>query len=50
MRPNGLPTAGEGADEAELYEHGLRFLDRFIEEAEAREFPVRHRLEAQSIV
>ena len=40
----------EGADEAELYEHALGFFDRFIVEAEARDLPVPHRLEAQSIV
>ena len=46
----GYEPPREGANEAELYEHALGFLDRFIEEAEARELPVRHRLEAQSIV
>ena len=39
-----------GADEAELYEHALDFLDRFIEEAAARGLPLRHRLDAQSLV
>ena len=38
------------ADEAALYEHALGFLDRFIEEAKARELTVRHRLDAQSLV
>ena len=46
----GYEPPREGANEAELYEHALGFLDRFIEEAEARDLPVRHRLEAQSIV
>ena len=38
------------ADEAAVYEHALRFLDRFIEEARARGLSVRHRLDAQSLV
>ena len=46
----GYPPPRKDADEAELYEHALGFLDRFIEEAEARALPVRHRLDAQSIV
>ena len=39
-----------GADEAALYEHALEFLDRFIREARTRRLPVRHRLDAQSLV
>ena len=39
-----------GADEAALYEHALGFLDRFIREARSRGVPVRHRLDAQSLV
>ena len=46
----GYPLPKEDANEAELYEHALGFLDRFIAEAEARGLPVRHRLDAQSIV
>ncbi len=46
----GYEPPGESANEAELYEHGLGFLDRFMDEAEARDLRVRHRLEAQSIV
>lgn len=46
----GYQQPGEDADEAALYEHALGFLDRFMEEAEARELSVRHRLDAQSIV
>ena len=46
----GCQPPREAANEAELYEHALGFLDRFIEEAEARDLPVGHRLEAQSIV
>ena len=38
------------ADEAALYEHALGFLDKFIDEARARGLPVRHRLDAQSLV
>ena len=40
----------QGADEAALYKHALGFLDRFIREARARGVPVRHRLDAQSVV
>ena len=46
----GYPPPQKDANEAELYEHALGFLDRFIEEAEARDIGVRHRLDAQSIV
>ena len=45
----GYQLLQEDATEAELYEHALGFLDRFIEEAEARDLSVRHRLDAQSI-
>ena len=43
-RPDGA------ADEASLYEHFLGFLDKFLEEASQREFPLRHRLDAQSVI
>ena len=46
----GYEPRRQDADEAELYEHALGFLDRFIEEARARGVPVRHRLDAQSLV
>ena len=46
----GYPPPQKDANEAELYEHALGFLDRFIKEAEARDIHVRHRLDAQSIV
>ena len=46
----GYPLPPKNADEAERYEHALGFFDRFIEEAEARGLPVRHRLDADSIV
>ena len=46
----GYPPPQKSATEADLYEHALTFLDRFIEEAEARDIHVRHRLDAQSIV
>ena len=39
-----------GASEAETYEHALEFLDRFIEEAAERSLPLRHRLDAQSLL
>ena len=39
-----------GADEAELYEHALGFLDRFIEEAQAQGLILKSRLDAQSVV
>ena len=38
------------ADEAELYEHALAFLDRFVEEAAGRGLTLRHRLDAQSVL
>ena len=38
------------ASEAETYEHALGFLDRFIEEASERGLPLRHRLDAQSLL
>ncbi len=38
------------ADEAALYGHALGFLDQFVKEARARGLPVRHRLDAQSLV
>lgn len=47
----GYPMPPKGADEAALYEHALRFLDKIVKQAAARGF-VRpcNRLEAQSIV
>ena len=38
------------SDEAASYEHALGFLDRFIQEASARGLPLRHRLDAQSLI
>ena len=46
----GYPLPESGADEAGLYDHALNFLDRFIEEASARELMINNRLEAQSLV
>lgn len=46
----GYEQPEKGADEAGLYEHALGFLNRFIEEAEERNLPLRHRLDAQSLV
>ena len=40
----------QGANETEIYEHALEFLDRFIEEASERDLTLRHRLDAQSLV
>ena len=40
----------QDADPSTLYEHALGFLDRFMEEAERRDLPLRHRLDAQSLV
>ena len=39
-----------GADEGNLYQHALGFLDLFIEEASERGLELRHRLDAQSVV
>ena len=46
----GYDQPDQNADEVTLYEHALQFLDRFISEARTRELPVRHRLDAQSLV
>ncbi len=47
----GHPQPPQDADEATLYEHALEFLDKFVEEAQARrlEWPS-NLLEAQSVV
>ena len=42
------PPASE--DEAGRYAHALGFLNRFIKEANSRNLPIRHRLDAQSVV
>ena len=47
---NGYAPRPGDADEAALYEHALGFLDRLTLEARARGIPVRHRLDAQSLV
>ena len=46
----GYEQPSQGAGEAELYDHALGFLDRFIDEASARGLNLRHRLDAQSVV
>ena len=46
----GYDPPPKGADEAALYEHALEFLDQFIMEAQTRGLPVRHQLDAQSLV
>ena len=49
-RQTGYAQPERNADEAELYEHALGFLDQFLKEAQARGARLRHRLDAQSIV
>lgn len=46
----GYGAPGKDADEAELYQHALGFLDLFKEEASDRGLRLRHRLDAQSLV
>ena len=46
----GYARPGAGADEAALYDHALRFLDKFIEESGKRGLSLNNRLEAQSVV
>ena len=45
----GYDMPEQDADEADLYEHALGFLDRLIEEASNRELTLRHRLDAQTV-
>ena len=45
----GYDMPERGADEAELYDHALGFLDRLIEETSKRGLTLRHRLDAQTI-
>ena len=46
----GYHHAAKSADEADLYEHALTFLDLFIKEASERGLEIDHRLAAQSLV
>ncbi len=47
----GYPEPPKDADEADIYEHAMRFLDRLIQEARALGLPKpSNRLEAQSVV
>ncbi len=46
----GYPKPDREAEEGELYEHALGFLDRFIDEAGQRGLTLPHRLGAQSVV
>ncbi len=46
----GYDPPDRNADEAELYEHALGFLDQFLKEARARGVCLRHRLDGQSVV
>lgn len=50
MRLTGYPELPQTDDEAELYSHGLAFLDRMIEEGAKREVALRDRLDAQSVL
>ncbi len=45
----GYDSPKGNADEADLYNHALGFLDRFIAEASERGLRLRHRLDAQSV-
>ena len=49
-RRTGYALTESQSDEATSYDHALGFLDRFIEEASARGLPLRHRLDAQSLI
>ena len=44
----GYELPERGADEADLYEHALGFLDQFMDEAKKRGLTMRHPLDAQS--
>ena len=46
----GYGRPNKNADEAELYEHALGFLDRFMWEAKVRGLELRHRLDGQGLV
>ena len=46
----GYEPPNDDADEAELYDHALGFLDRLMAEASERGLALRHRLDAQSVV
>lgn len=46
----GFELPERGADEAELYEHFLEFLDYFIEEMKKHDLHLDHRLDAQGMV
>ena len=50
-KQTGYELPERGADEAaDLYEHALGFLDRFMDEAKKRGLTMRHHLDAQSYV
>lgn len=46
----GFSHPTKGASEWEVYEHALRFLDRFLEEAAKAELDLRDRLDAQGLL
>ncbi len=45
-----FPPPAKGASEWEVYEHALKFLDRFLEEAARGELELRDRLDAQGLL
>ena len=49
-KQTGYEKPGSRADEADLYEHALNFLDQFLKEARARGARLHDRLEMQSVV
>ena len=49
-RRTGYALPEPQSDEATSYDHALGFLDQFIQEASERGLPVRHRLDAQSLI
>ena len=49
-KQTGFPQPERDADEAELYEHALKFLDQFLKEARAHRARLDNRLEMQSVV
>jgi 5-methylcytosine-specific restriction enzyme B len=46
----GFPRPPKGADEAQVYDNALAFLDRLAEEASARGLELRDRLDAQGVL
>jgi hypothetical protein len=46
----GYPRPPKGADEAQVYEHAITFLDRLLQEASTRGLHLRDRLDAQGVL